>query len=309
MEHLIRISVPIPRDKDGYVDRECPKCEGIFKVMPGTGIADATECMCPYCGHKEPYDNFRTEAQLEYLKSVALNKFSEVLLSELKATAAELNRSSPQGFIRMTWKAEGQPIPVAIYRSPALETKVTCANCGLKYVIYGIFAYCPVCGNHNSLQMLGMNLEIAQKQLLHSRTVDPELERQLVEDALENVVAAFDGFGREACRRAAPKATNPSRAAGVHFQNLDGARKNVIDLFGIDLAAGCSGDDWAFARRCFKKRHLLVHTMGVIDQEYVDTAGDPEAVVGRRITVTPREVERLLSIVKALGEHLANNLK
>jgi hypothetical protein len=67
------------------------------------------------------------------------------------------------------------------------------------YAIYGVFGWCPDCGLHNSLQILTKNLELAKKELLLAKSADTELANHLIGDALENVVSAFDGFGREIC--------------------------------------------------------------------------------------------------------------
>ncbi|MFN9295921.1 MAG: hypothetical protein ACK6EB_48245, partial [Planctomyces sp.] len=96
----------------------------------------------------------------------------------------------------------------------------------------------------NSLQILEKNLALAQKLLDLAATLDIELSAQLIADALENGVSAFDGFGREACRIHASKATNASKAEAVSFQNLVGAQRNVQSLFGFDLSAGLVADEW-----------------------------------------------------------------
>jgi hypothetical protein len=79
MRHLRQLgnqfSIPIPRDENGYLGRECPECERYFKITPGTGLTgDDLPCQCPYCGHSAPQDQFFTKAQIEYAKSVAINK-------------------------------------------------------------------------------------------------------------------------------------------------------------------------------------------------------------------------------------------
>ena len=60
---------------------------------------------------------------------------------------------------------EGRPHPVQHYRESQLETEVVCEKCSLRYAIYGVFAYCPDCGEHNSRQILNKNLDLAGKQL------------------------------------------------------------------------------------------------------------------------------------------------
>jgi len=65
--------------------------------------------------------------------------------------------------------------------------------------MYGVLGWCPDCGAHNSLQILSKNLELSRKELSLAETLDTEMAEHLVGDALENVVSAFDGFGRELC--------------------------------------------------------------------------------------------------------------
>ena len=71
---------------------------------------------------------------------------------------------------------------------------------------------------------------------------EPELAQRLVGDALENLVSAFDGFGREVCSVAAPKSANPDKACDVRFQNLLGANSSVQKLFAVDLVSFVSAD-------------------------------------------------------------------
>lgn len=51
----------------------------------------------------------------------------------------------------------------------------------------------------NLSRILSKNLELAKKELALADTVDADLAENLIGDALENVVSAFDGFGREIC--------------------------------------------------------------------------------------------------------------
>jgi hypothetical protein len=48
--------------------------------------------------------------------------------------------------------------------------------------------------------------------------------------------------------------------------------------------------------------------MGVVDDEYVQKANDPIAVVGRRIRVTHEEVSLAISLVETLGQRLFKGL-
>jgi hypothetical protein len=159
----------------------------------------------------------------------------------------------------------------------------------------------PDCGSHNSITILKKNIEFIEKMLDLAESQEREIAERLVGDALENLVSAFDGFGREVCKVAAPRASNPDEAKDVRFQNLVGALSRVQKLFGVDLSSFVLPDDWTFVCRCFQKRHLLAHKLGIVDNEYIQATRDGSAIVGRKISVTPPEVKRLGILLRQLG--------
>jgi hypothetical protein len=296
-----RMSIPIRPDEEGFIGRECPvrTCLGYFKITPGTGLKGPAPCHCPYCGHSGEQNTFFTPEQIEYAKSVAIRRVIDAVHQDLKSLEFE---HKPQGAfgIGISMKVTNSaPRPIRYYREKQLETKVVCDKCSLRFAIYGVFGWCPDCGAHNSLQILNKNLELAKKELSLAASVETDLAEHLVGDALENVVSAFDGFGRELCSQ---------KAANIRFQNMTGARRRVQETFGFDFAEELSADLWSATCRIFQKRHLLAHKMGVIDDEYVQKANDPGAVVGRRIRVTQEEVSLAISLVETLGQRLFKGL-
>lgn len=303
------IRVPLTTDGKGYLGRECPSCESYFKITLGTGITESDPpCHCPYCGHCAGQDQFYTQAQIEYARSVAMNQITGAVIKDLKSLEFS---STPRGAfgIGISLKVEGRPTPIRPYLELQLEEEVTCDNCTLRYTVYGRFAFCPDCGRHNSRQILDKNLSLVEKTLNHAGgQIESELANQLIAAALQDVVSAFDGFGRETCRVHADKATDPAKAASVSFQNLNRAQRRVQDLFSIDLTAAIDSQEWNFVCQCFQKRHLLAHRMGVVDEAYVQAVNDPEAVVGRKIRIGADEVKRLLEQISMLGSFLTSEL-
>ena len=303
------VSVPIKPDDDGFTGRECPaaECEGYFKIECGTGLKGANlPCHCPYCGHTASHDHFWTRAQIAFAKSVAMREVDQALRREFKKLEFDYPAQGMFG-IGISMKLEDSaPVPLRHYREKRLETEVICDACTQRYAIYGVFAYCPDCGAHNSQQILSKNLDLAIKELDLALQVDSgDLAEHLIADSLENVVSAFDGFGRETARVNAHRASDAARAMNLSFQNLAGVRTNLQTLFGFDIAAALETDEWQLAIRCFNKRHLLAHRMGVIDQKYIDATVDPAAVIGRRVAITSDDVRNLVEVVRRLGEHLA----
>jgi hypothetical protein len=292
-----QLSIPINADEDGYLGRECPveECLGYFKITPGTGIKGPAPCHCPYCGHSGDSNTFSTQEQIEYAKSIALRQFTDALHQDLKSM--EFNHPPRGGFgIGISLKVtQGARHPIQHYREKELETEVICDACTLRYAIYGVFGWCPDCGIHNSVQILSKNFELARKELSLAETVEKDLADHLIGDALENVVSAFDGFGREICLR---------KGSEIRFQNLPGARRNVQEKFGFDFADGLTAEQWQYVSRVFQKRHLLAHKLGVIDDEYVQMANDPGAVAGRKVQVSPNEVRSSIETIEILGRRL-----
>jgi hypothetical protein len=293
-----RVSVAIPRDEDGYVGRECPtqECLVYFKVTPGTGVKGPAPCHCPYCGQSGEARTFFTPDQIAYAKSVAFRRIGEAIHDDLKSLEFEHEPRGGFGIgFSMKLRRTSGPTPIRYYREKQLETEVVCDQCTLRYAIYGVFGWCPDCGVHNSWLILGKNLELARKELALAEAAEKELADHLIGDALENIVSAFDGFGREVCAK---------RAVDITFQNLAGARRKVQDAFAFDFADRLTPDEWNSACRMFQKRHLLAHKMGVVDDDYVKKAHDPKAIVGRKIAVSRDEVTATIRIVEALGKRL-----
>lgn len=299
------VSITIPTDGSGYFARECPECEGTFKVTPGTGLPDADHPFCPYCGHQGPNDTFWTKEQIEYAESVALNHMTGRIMQMMKRHEFDIKPKGAFG-IGVSLKVTGSPTPIRLYVEPELQTDIVCDQCTLRYAIYGAFAFCPDCGTHNSLQILHKNLEFVEKLL--SLQVDRDTHERLTHDALENAVSAFDAFGREACRLLSLRLTVHDKWV-PSFQSLATAAEHVLRIYGTDLKSVVSASDWTSLIAAFQKRHLIAHKLGVIDQKYVDVTQDPTAVVGRSVTVTVDEVRQVCASLLNIGQSLSDALR
>lgn len=310
MRHLRNLgsqfSISLPPDEEGFIGRECPvaECEGYFKLQPGTGLkGENLPCHCPYCGHGAGSDKFFTKAQVEYAKSVVMREVAGALLKDLKSL--EFNHRPRGAFgIGISMKVTGQPTAIRRYRESKLETEVVCDRCTLRYTIYGVFGFCPDCAAHNSLQILNKNLELVRKLLVVAETQEAQVAQHLIENALEDCVSAFDGFGRETCRVFAAKAVKPEKAAEIRFQNIAGARDRVREQFSVDFAATAAPADWKHILRAFQKRHLLAHKMGVVDEDYLSATGDSPSLLGRKVSIVGVEVRELVASLQALGGDL-----
>jgi len=316
LNHIRRLpstfTTRIPHDKDGYIGRQCPNgdCEiKYFKITPGTGIPERVPCHCPYCGHVAEHREFFTKAQIEYARSVVRHTVHEALLKDLREAFPPRQRFGGGLLsLEITHEVKGHPVPVYRYREKDLETEIVCDSCSLRYAIYGLFGWCPDCGTHNSLQILGTNLTVAEKKLTLAGSVDPELAEHIVADALQTAVSAFDAFGRETCRAFADHATSPDAARSLSFQSIGGARLKVQGLFGFDLAACTAEGEWESVCKMFQKRHLFAHRGGVVDEAYLSATHDPAASLGRKVPLSADEVVAAVARLRCLGRALVEGI-
>jgi hypothetical protein len=310
MRHLRNLgsqfSITLPPDEEGLIGRECPvaECEGYFKLQPGPGLkGENLPCHCPYCGHGASSDKFFTKAQVEYVKSVVMREVTGAMLKDLKSL--EFNHRPRGAFgIGISMKVSGQPTAIRRYRESKLETEVVCERCSLRYTIFGVFGFCPDCAVHNSLQILNKNLELVQKLLAGAEEQEAQVAQHLIENALEDCVSTFDGFGRETCRVFATKAAKPEKAAEIRFQNIAAARDRVREQFSVDFAATTAPADWKHILRAFQKRHLLAHKMGVVDEDYLSATGESSSLLGRKVSIDSAEVRELVARLQGLGAEL-----
>jgi hypothetical protein len=179
----------------------------------------------------------------------------------------------------------------------------------MKYKVYGVFAYCPDCGQTNTLQILAADFGIIQKMLDLAAGLDYDMKPKMIEDALENCVSCFDGFGKNLCRLYAAKAQNAERAANIRFQNLGGANKSVQEQFQIEMPQGITALDWNFIVRCFQKRHLFEHNKGVVDRDYIAKSGDTSAIEGRKVLLETDEITKLIPLLKAVASNLVAKMQ
>lgn len=316
MDHVKRltdrhISIPIEPDDTGLMGRECPnaECEGYFKLQFGTGLKDeGLPCHCPYCGHAAPQSQFWTQDQVRHIRSVMGGMVADAAYQDLKKLEFSIPARGPFGIGFSVKVTRSGTIGIHRYREKALETELVCSECSLRYAIYGVFAYCPDCRKHNSYQILLTNIELIRKLLDMAEKSDSDISEKLTENCLEDCVSAFDGFGRELARVHASKATDSIQAGKLSFQNVIGARSRVITLFRVDMKGALSETQWELLVRFFQMRHLIGHTMAVVDEDYIRRTRDNSAIRGRKIRISTEQVRELLALIAVVAQCLSDGL-
>jgi rubredoxin len=305
-----RYSITLPTDEEGMLGRECPaeNCLGYFKIKPGTGIKDDDlQPTCPYCGIKVDAQDFSTQEQIEYAKSLVMREVQKALGADLRNWGKSLERSTRGGFLQIKVDYKSTPMPIRFYEEKELETTIACEQCGLVYSVFGKFAYCPDCGIDNTIQILSKNLELVNKLLSKAREEEnPEFQEFLVHNALEDIVSSFDSFGRNSVQLFT-KNTDKSDLS-ISFQNIRKAHERILKVFDFDFRHGLPPEDWEKVVKNFQKRHLISHNDGIVDAPYIQITNDKEAVKGRKIRIASEDVEKMLGAIEIMAHNLQKGL-
>ena len=95
----MEIPVTLPLDEDGYLRRQCPRCERDFKWFNGAtedapdDLPDPEAYFCPYCGEEAATDQWYTDEQVDYIQAIAAQEALKLIDRELQPSIENLNRS------------------------------------------------------------------------------------------------------------------------------------------------------------------------------------------------------------------------
>lgn len=323
-EHLLRelnslsgtgISVSIPADADGYLDRECPNelCLFGFKVECEDWRDKVTEdsAFCPMCRHQAPKRSWFTTEQIEFLQESAKAHLDRRLGEAMRADARAVNAAQRPGqFItmRVTVKDAPEPLVVPLQAAEPMRQRASCEACGCRYSYIGSAFFCPCCGHNSAVgtfqqTLAGVRLAATSAaQLRAALPVDDAeiIALQLREKGMSDVVTALQRLGERLWEMLPGTAPAPRNV----FQRLDDASQLWLGATGKDFSAFLAPDDMQRLRRGYQRRHLLAHAQGIVDADCIRKSGDTSASAGQRIVVT----EALLLEFVALSEKLAVGL-
>jgi len=100
----MEMRMELPLDSDGYLRRQCPRCERVFKWHSdsdeeGSGEpGPSTVYFCPYCGEPSPSDQWFTDAQVDYIQALASVEAMRMVERELRPSLDRFNKTG-HGFV------------------------------------------------------------------------------------------------------------------------------------------------------------------------------------------------------------------
>lgn len=319
LEGVQTISVTLPTDGHGFLDRRCPapQCSATFKVHLDDWKSKVKEeqAFCPLCRHETNDGEWNTAAQSKHMESLAVAHVTGQLNEAMAADAAAFEMRTPLINISMSFDPGAPPILVPVAATDVMELRVACEVCGCRYASIGAAFFCPACGHNSARTTFAQMVDTVLKTLdLMPAIVESvrapggpdvaaNVERNLVEASLGRLVSAFQRMA-EATFDALPNAATFNVRPNL-FQNLDDSSDLWFRAVGKRYDDVLEHGEMADLRRLFQQRHLLAHCEGIVDQRYIDRSGDRTYAVGQRVVVKADAVRRLGTLVRRLGEGLA----
>ena len=319
LEGTHRIPVSIQSDVDGYLDRECPsaECEFEFKVCADDWrdkIRDE-EVFCPFCGHTDTSNNWCTAEQVHHLRNTAIAHMRNRIDHAMRQDADNWNRQQPKNdFISITLEvtSPAPPIPLPPLAADPMRLKITCPACACRYAVVGAAFFCPACC-HNAADLMFSQAVTGIRGALDSfatvRASMPDLDaaettaRLITEFGLQNAVTAFQRYA-EALYGLLP---SPPPARRNAFQNLTEGSTLWHKVSGKHFSDYLADDEMRVLTRCFQQRHLLAHTQGLIDVDYIKRTGDTNHRVGQRVIIRAESVWQCLLLLEKLTAAMATD--
>jgi len=274
MDHTFQIKVALPTDQ-GFLGHACnnKSCGQYFKVH----IDDRKDKMCcPYCGLNFVKSELRTSQQAAHIKEAAKAEamfFAQQKLQEILKDVARGSRGTLSYKPSPIFKQHVSPR----YKERKADTQLTCPQCNCRFQIYGIFGYCPICGESN-LQIYDANWKIIKREIAAAANQERSLRH-----AYSDLVSAFEQFCANKAKRF--KAVVPS------FQVLFDARKFFKEHAGVDMLAQLETSELLALRRVFQKRHVAIHGGGIMGERYVKMIPEDKHLLGKKVEMTLAELE------------------
>jgi hypothetical protein len=296
----------VQSDEQGMWGRNCPGCKKYFRT---NHIMGAT--FCPYCSDGEDSLAFVSEAQRTYIRA-SYDAFARARF-EMKNTSLDIADIADR-------------TPAWHYSEEKQQYHFQCdtKDCRAQTDILGEYGYCPRCGRTNARRLFSEKMDKMLAGLEETKkTVSDQKERSAVwEDLTGKSLSAFEHLGKHlrATLLCIPMtARRRKRLEELNFQNPLGADELLMQWFDIGVLEWRGSfttpgrkvpkDDVLFIQKMIQKRHILTHSGGIVDQDYLAKSGDTQARLGERIEVRSNEAKRFIDCIKMMAANLLDNIE
>lgn len=312
---IVSFSVSIPVDEDGYLGRECPKCEQLFRINADdyAALPEETNLLCTYCGHHTEHSEFLTQQQLERVQRPGVDYADQLFNETLRSAFGGMRRSRKTG-VSVTYRSKPffpQPLP-GIDEERMIRAR-TCDRCGLHYAVFGEHRFCPSCGMLSPLQIALEALDAEAVRLDALNDLPEESKADLREtgvldrtyvDTVKNIVSIIETLAEKIFHSTAPQPEVAVKGKGQVFQRLD----DFADLFESELEVDLRvdlGPAWTRLRETWAARHVYTHNDGIIDRKYTEAVDNRDYRLGERLRVDLTYCRTALKDAQALSLSIA----
>lgn len=267
-----RIKIPAT---NGFVGRQCSDklCRKYFQIHQSN---IESELICPYCGEKNPIYDMWTESQANYARDIATEEIMSTVHAEIDKVLNNLGRSSGSNSM-IQFRTKSTPYVKRSISAPIdkkIDSEIECSECQGKFQVYGIFGYCPLC-KYENIKIYDANLAIIEREVDLSDNKDRALRH-----AYGDLVSSFENF----CKKYS------SENKSVNFQSLRNAKKYFKKQNDIDIYEGLTDSDKTKIKRVFMKRHVYVHSEGIITDQYVKEVPEDSSLFGEKAVLSKEEL-------------------
>ena len=279
----------VASDSEGMFGRQCPMCKGYWRL---NGAPSRWMMICSYCGLRAETHYFNTKGQLRYIKAccnLALESMYAENDGEFMIDMDEVADKATKDIKK----------PEFYYTEERQQNKFKCIACGGVNDILGRFGYCSICGTHNGLSELSVDIkDILSKSQSGNR----------YETCLRDIISCFDSYVRQIAKQFAKRIPmTPKRKQHLEsklFHDLERRARDFRDFFDINIFKNINQEDIDFVKVMFHRRHVYEHNGGEVDERYIKRSRDSTVRVKQVIYESFESVSRTSKIVSQIGQNI-----
>ena len=270
-----------------------------------------SKTVCPYSGFVGKDHDFThpkdIEAAIKIVEHDAIQDVQDAVSDMLKGVASKSRGDITYKPSRQTRQLRPQ------FRRRDLMRLLVCDCCGRDYGVYAIALFCPDCGAPNVALHFEREVELVLRQVVIAEKLDEEqieFAYRLLGNAHEDVLTAFEAVQKVVYLHKVsldPNCATNTKPVRNDFQNVEKAKKRYAE-FRLDPFLGLSDSEREALDLNIQKRHLIGHSLGVVDVKFAENAQD--ARLGETVELVGSDVREFAQlcqvVVKALDDWLAD---
>ena len=304
------LEAPIESDREGYLNKECPDCNFIFKISTTDIGSSLNHLICPSCGVRKTTEAYLPRFQEKKLKEFATKYIRHEIESALQKTGFKRGSSRPPLIFQKFKNPEGKYVICSfpLKASEPLTQKRKCENCLKRFTFLGVAYHCPYCDFLDYEETFKRNISTIKKapEVIKNLENSKDLEdsenfiRMLLEDSFENLVTQFQTI-MEYYYQKHPKAQKIRQNL---FQNLNDGSAEWEKITGNSFESIVGNDDYEKLILYFEMRHKFSHTDDRADAKYIKSTMDKSLQIGQRLDVTSSQLADFANIICRLVEKM-----